>query len=148
MAALFVNCSVNEGMSNSVLEAIQQGTPILLSNITANRDLGLPDDFYFDPASPTELSKKIARALETPSDFLADRESFDDWDEVVNKYRRYRVCRDEPVCAMRMILVLSFGGSLRIWHEQGLLSREIEIYLQYLCERNCRSSLHLLVCAR
>jgi glycosyltransferase involved in cell wall biosynthesis len=89
LAALFVNCSVNEGMSNSVLEAIQQGTPILLSNITANRDLGLPDDFYFDPASPTELSEKIVQALETPSDFLADRKRFDDWDEVVNKYRRY-----------------------------------------------------------
>jgi glycosyltransferase involved in cell wall biosynthesis len=35
---------------------------------------------------------------------------------------------------MRMILVLSFGGSLRSWHEQGLLSREIEIYLQYLVQ--------------
>jgi hypothetical protein len=35
---------------------------------------------------------------------------------------------------MRMILVLSFGGSLRGWHDRGLLSREIEIYLQYLAQ--------------
>lgn len=35
---------------------------------------------------------------------------------------------------MRMILVLSFGGSLRRWHEHGILSREIEIYLRYLGE--------------
>jgi glycosyltransferase involved in cell wall biosynthesis len=75
-------------MSNSVLEAVQQGTPILLSDISANRDLGLPDSFYFDPGSPTELSEKIAQALETPSDFLADRKRFEDWDEVINKYRR------------------------------------------------------------
>jgi len=35
---------------------------------------------------------------------------------------------------MRMILVLSFGGSLRRWHEQGILSREIELYLRYLAQ--------------
>ena len=34
--------------------------------------------------------------------------------------------------SMRMILVLSFGGSLRQWQEAGILTREIEIYLQYL----------------
>ncbi|MCI0428981.1 MAG: glycosyltransferase family 4 protein [Rhodospirillales bacterium] len=33
---------------------------------------------------------------------------------------------------MRMLLVLSFGGSLRQWREDGILTREIEIYLQYL----------------
>lgn len=33
---------------------------------------------------------------------------------------------------MRMILVLSFDGSLRGWHERGLLTREVEICLQYL----------------
>jgi glycosyltransferase involved in cell wall biosynthesis len=35
---------------------------------------------------------------------------------------------------MRMILVLSFGGSLRCWHEHGILAREIELYLQYLAQ--------------
>jgi hypothetical protein len=38
-ASLFVNCSLQEGMSNAVLEAIQQGSPIILSDIEANRDL-------------------------------------------------------------------------------------------------------------
>jgi glycosyltransferase involved in cell wall biosynthesis len=89
MASLFVNCSVHEGMSNSVLEAIQHGTPILLSDITANRDLGLPEIHYFNPKSPIELSTKIARALEAPSVFLADRSRFHDWDEVIDRYRRH-----------------------------------------------------------
>ncbi|WP_062207317.1 glycosyltransferase family 4 protein [Aureimonas sp. AU12] len=31
-----------------------------------------------------------------------------------------------------MLLLLSFGGSLRKWHEAGILSREIELYLEYL----------------
>lgn len=35
---------------------------------------------------------------------------------------------------MRMILVLSFCGSLRRWHEQGILSREIELYLRHLAQ--------------
>jgi glycosyltransferase involved in cell wall biosynthesis len=88
MASLYVNCSIHEGMSNSVLEAIQQGVPVLLSDIPANRDLDLPEIHYFSPSSPTELSALIARALETPSDFLVDRRRFLDWDEVIDRYRR------------------------------------------------------------
>jgi glycosyltransferase involved in cell wall biosynthesis len=88
-AALYVNCSVHEGMSNSVLEAIQQGTPILLSDIEANRDLGLPEAFYFDPRSPAELAEKIESALTYPADFVVDPERFRSWDEVVDRYRHY-----------------------------------------------------------
>lgn len=86
-AALYVNCSVHEGMSNSVLEAIQQGTPILLSDIEANRDLGLPEALYFDPKSPPDLASKIESALAHPTDFVVDPERFRSWDEVVEKYR-------------------------------------------------------------
>jgi glycosyltransferase involved in cell wall biosynthesis len=88
-ASLLVNCSLHEGMSNSILEAIQHGTPILLSDIAANRDLGLPDAFYFDPRSPADLAAKMEKALEAPADFLVDRARFDDWDEVVRVYRRH-----------------------------------------------------------
>lgn len=86
-ASLFVNCSIHEGMSNSVLEAIQQGTPLLLSDIEANRDLNLPDAFYFDPKSPAALAHRIEQALAAPSDFLVAAERFDDWDAIVEKYR-------------------------------------------------------------
>jgi glycosyltransferase involved in cell wall biosynthesis len=88
-ASLFVNCSIHEGMSNSVLEAIQEGTPVLLSDIEANRDLDLAEVFYFDPGSPTDLSTRIESALEAPSTFLIDRERFNDWNEVIEKYRRH-----------------------------------------------------------
>jgi len=87
-ASLLVNCSLHEGMSNSVLEAIQQGTPILLSDIEANRDLDLPEPFYFDPRSPTDLAARIEAALAAPSDFVVARTRFDDWNDVVEKYRR------------------------------------------------------------
>jgi len=87
-ASLFVNCSLHEGMSNAVLEAIQQGTPIVLSDIEANRDLGLPAAFYVDPRSPSELSARIEQALGAPADFVVARERFEDWNEVVARYRR------------------------------------------------------------
>ena len=88
-ASLFVNCSIHEGMSNAVLEAIQQGAPVLLSDIEANRDLGLPDAFYFDPASSADLASRIEAALETPTDFVVDRRRFDDWDDVIESYERH-----------------------------------------------------------
>lgn len=88
-ASLFVNCSLHEGMSNSVLEAVQQGTPVLLSDIEANRDLDLPESFYFDPRSPAELAARIESALKARTDFLVDRDRFDDWDQVVATYRRH-----------------------------------------------------------
>ena len=33
---------------------------------------------------------------------------------------------------MKLLLLLSFGGSLRRWHETGILSREIELYVEHL----------------
>jgi len=74
-------------MSNAVLEAIQQGSPIILSDIEANRDLDLPDAQYFDPRSPSDLSARIEQALAVPSDFVVARERFEDWDEVIDRYR-------------------------------------------------------------
>src|SRR5262249_27526902 len=36
------------------------------------------------------------------------------------------------VDVMRMLLLMSFGGSLRRWHDQGILRRELELYLRHL----------------
>ncbi|AHG48944.1 hypothetical protein RLEG12_08375 (plasmid) [Rhizobium leguminosarum bv. trifolii CB782] len=82
-AAVFVNCSIHEGMSNSVLEAIQCGAPVLLSDIDANRDLQLPDVHYFDPNDGTQLADLIEQAMLDPESFTVNRNLFPDWDEVV-----------------------------------------------------------------
>ena len=82
-AGLFVNCSLHEGMSNAVLEAIQQRVPIILSDIEANRDLGLPRHHYFDPRSAEELAEKIMEALSDAERFVAPAEQFSDWDCVI-----------------------------------------------------------------
>jgi glycosyltransferase involved in cell wall biosynthesis len=82
---LYVNCSTNEGMSNAVLEAIQQGIPLILSDIESNRDLGLRDHFYFDPHDAQALAQKIEDALLRPEDYVAPVDLFEDWDKVIGR---------------------------------------------------------------
>ncbi|CCH47323.1 glycosyltransferase family 4 protein [Pseudodesulfovibrio piezophilus] len=83
-ASLYINCSVHEGMSNAILEAIQAGTPLLLSDIEANRDLQLPDFHYFDPHSPEDLILKIQDALSYMEKYIVPLDRFDDWDQTVD----------------------------------------------------------------
>jgi glycosyltransferase involved in cell wall biosynthesis len=88
-AALFVNTSHHEGMSNAVLEAIQQGTPILLSDIEANRDLGLPERFYFDRHSSQALADSIQAALINPAEYVVSPDHFDSWETVIDNVHAY-----------------------------------------------------------
>lgn len=81
--SLYVNSSIHEGMSNAVLEAVQQGIPVLLSDIDANRDLKLPEHHYFHPEDVRSLSKKILDALKTPELYLVNPQNFDDWDTAI-----------------------------------------------------------------
>lgn len=108
--SLFINCSLQEGMSNAVLEAIQQGAPLILSDIEANRDLGLPDGIYFDPRSPSDLAARIEQALAAPADFVVARERFEDWDEVIDRYRRLMALPRERAFAADTPLLGSQSG--------------------------------------
>lgn len=83
--SLYVNCSMHEGMSNAVLEAVQQGIPILLSDIDANRDLSLPDHLYFLPEDDQDLANKIKDALANPKSYTVDPNVFDDWDTTIKQ---------------------------------------------------------------
>jgi glycosyltransferase involved in cell wall biosynthesis len=94
--ALYVMCSIHEGMSNSVMEAIQQRIPIILSDIEANRDLALPDHFYFDPNDPVALAEKISTALADPGRFVVSTEIFEDWDHVIARILNVAEITDMP----------------------------------------------------
>jgi glycosyltransferase involved in cell wall biosynthesis len=85
-SSLFVNCSLHEGMSNAVLEAIQMGAPILLSDIEANRDLALPEHFYFNFDDPEDLANKIRKALSSANDYIVSASLFDDWSAVIARF--------------------------------------------------------------
>lgn len=82
-ADIFINCSMHEGMSNSVLEAIQFGLPLILSDIDANTDLALPDHHYFSAYQPDSLARVISEAIDDQPKFVVAAENFPDWDSVV-----------------------------------------------------------------
>jgi len=58
-ASLFVLPSYNEGLSIAALEAVGAGTPILLSDIEPNRDLGFRKENYFTVGDVDDLRRKI-----------------------------------------------------------------------------------------
>lgn len=103
-ASLFVLPSWHEGLPIVALEALACGSPILLSNIQPNRDLGLPDACYFPVGDVDALAKKLGdpalRSVPTEgaSSILMD------WDEVAARtavHYREMAGRQRPVTELR-----------------------------------------------
>ncbi|MBS0384448.1 MAG: glycosyltransferase family 4 protein [Proteobacteria bacterium] len=103
-AKVYVNASLHEGSSNAVLEAISAGSPILLSEIPENRDLGLPDRFYFDPNSPAAIAAALGRAYADPQAFVVDPSRHMTWDIVAARTLEiYRsIAPLEDACALEI----------------------------------------------
>lgn len=78
-AALFVLPSYHEGLSIAALEALQAGVPVLLSDIRANLDIGLPERHYFATGSARDLAEKLERDFAdfAVRDFDLDRFNWD-----------------------------------------------------------------------
>jgi glycosyltransferase involved in cell wall biosynthesis len=81
-ASLFVMPSYHEGLPIAALEAASCATPMLLSDIQPNRDLGLPPHHYF----PVGDIDALAEGLRRPAcDYAIEREVFlsaFDWDRI------------------------------------------------------------------
>jgi len=81
-ASLFVMPSYHEGLPIAALEAASCATPMLLSDIQPNLDLGLGSEHYFPVGDVDELARRLGRP---DSDYAIDRESFlraFDWDVI------------------------------------------------------------------
>jgi glycosyltransferase involved in cell wall biosynthesis len=86
-ASLFVMPSYHEGLPISLLEAINYKLPVLVSDIKANLEVGLPEECYF----PVGDSKKIAEKLGSAIDINLDYESLSckyNWDDIAEKTNR------------------------------------------------------------
>lgn len=81
-ASLFVMPSYHEGLPIAALEAASCATPMLLSDIEPNRDLGLPPHHYFPVGDVQALAERLDRPA---TDYAIAREAFldaFDWDQI------------------------------------------------------------------
>ncbi len=60
-AAVFVHPSFHEGMPIAALEALGAGCAVLLSDIAAHRDIGLPERHYFEVGNVAMLARRLAQ---------------------------------------------------------------------------------------
>lgn len=103
----FVNSSRHEGLSNAILEAISFRRPLIVSDITANKEMNLPSNCYFATGCSDSLAKRIDSAFERHESFVARNNQFCDWREVFERTRQIymRVLPNIPT-AMLSIAIL------------------------------------------
>ena len=83
--AAYVNSSRHEGLSNAVLEALSYSCPLILSDIPANIEMGVPDKNFFSTGDATELRIRIEAALNEPDGYRCATDRFAEWDEVFER---------------------------------------------------------------
>ena len=84
-ARFFVNPSIREGHSNSLLEAISFGCPVLLSDLPENRDLRLNAKHYFNPGNIRSMISALCRANANPDIFRVIKHRFPQWEEIAEQ---------------------------------------------------------------
>ncbi|MEZ5958992.1 MAG: glycosyltransferase family 4 protein [Hyphomonadaceae bacterium] len=89
--AVFVNSSRHEGLSNAILEAVSFRRPIVVSDISANKEMKLPSNCYFATGDAAALADRINNALEAGDSFVAQNSLFCDWRDVFERTRQVYV---------------------------------------------------------
>jgi glycosyltransferase involved in cell wall biosynthesis len=84
-ARLFVNPSIRGGHSNTLLEAISFGCPILLSDLPEHRDLRLNAKHYFRSGNIRSMVSALDRAQANPSAFRVNADRFPQWEDIAEQ---------------------------------------------------------------
>lgn len=97
--SLLTNCrcyclpSSHEGLPIALLEAMSYGVKVVVSDIPANKEVGLPEDNYFHCGDVDELSAKLRTIIQQPLQHVDYDMSKYDWDKIANEvagvYKKY-----------------------------------------------------------
>ncbi len=97
--SLLTNCkcyclpSSHEGLPIALLEAMSYGVKVLVSDIPANLEVGLPKDNYFRCGDVDELADKLGKIISQPLQHVGYDMSKYDWDKIADEvaeiYRKY-----------------------------------------------------------
>lgn len=83
MARLFVTPSYHEGLSITLLEALSYGLDVLVSNIPANREVGLDENNYFAAGDVVGLRLALQKKIE--------HKKLPDYSKILEKYNWDRI---------------------------------------------------------
>jgi glycosyltransferase involved in cell wall biosynthesis len=89
--SLLTNCrcyclpSSHEGLPIALLEAMSYGVKVIVSDIPANLEVGLPKDDYFHCGDVDELATKLGKIIESPLEHVDYDMKKYDWDKIADE---------------------------------------------------------------
>ena len=92
--SLLTNCmcyclpSSHEGLPIALLEAMSYGVKVIVSDIPANLEVGLPQNDYFHVGNVDELAKKLNDVMTHPVEHIEYDMTKYDWDKIAKEVRK------------------------------------------------------------
>lgn len=84
-AQCYVLPSSHEGLPIALLEAMSYRLPVVVSDIPANKEIGLPDQCYFECGNINQLADKINFIIHTPLYRVDYDMTKYNWDDIANQ---------------------------------------------------------------